>query len=159
MLFNGEASTCSQTNAAKHPADIVIHLRRFMRGRIGRSHLQRQSGNGFRQRIRVQFAAVFPQFATAGILLRIAHLQHLSTSANCGPTCLGKTPHNDGLPALSPRKSLLVSPCAIGHCVVKSAVKISVERQAGSDLHGVNRRPFTIRFGYLEISWLVAHDI
>jgi hypothetical protein len=43
MLLNEEASRCSQTNAAKHPADIVIHLRRFMSGRIGRSHLQRQS--------------------------------------------------------------------------------------------------------------------
>ena len=31
----------------KHPADIVIHWRRFMRRRIGRSHLQRQSGNKF----------------------------------------------------------------------------------------------------------------
>src|SRR5580692_10449902 len=47
MLLNEEASTCSQTNAAKQPADIVIHLRRFMSGRIGRSHQQRQSGNRF----------------------------------------------------------------------------------------------------------------
>src|ERR1700734_2658091 len=47
ILLNEEASTCSQTNAAKHPADIVIHLRRFISGRIGRSHRQRQSGNRF----------------------------------------------------------------------------------------------------------------
>src|ERR1700722_20987198 len=32
MLLNEEASTCSQTNAAKHPADIVIHFRRSMSG-------------------------------------------------------------------------------------------------------------------------------
>src|ERR1700722_8812424 len=51
MLLNEEASTCSQTNAAKHPADIVIHLRRFISGRVERRHWRRQSGNRFASKL------------------------------------------------------------------------------------------------------------
>ena len=167
MLLNEEASTCSQTNAAKHPADIVIHLRRFMSGRIGRSHLQRQSGNRFASNLfetnetwqrtisasrvewvgqvgqlsycrkasgRTRAAALDPFRLPLRIILfnappqdRRPRLQHLSTSAIVCRTAYASRPTMMVSPRCL-RELLLVTPCAIGHCVVKSAVKISVER-------------------------------
>src|ERR1700722_18987881 len=90
MLLNEEASTCSQTNAAKQPADIVIHFRRFMSGRIGRSHQQRQSGNRFTSNLPPSFRSLRRNAAQA---LRPAS----STIPLFLSTASGKPPHPDAM--------------------------------------------------------------
>src|ERR1700722_10919546 len=138
MLLNEEASTCSQTNAAKQPADIVIHFRRFMSGRIGRSHQKRQSGNRFTSNLPPSFRSLRRNTAQD-------RRPASSTSALFLRNCSSKPPHPDAMTFDLAGEGLTVTPLAPSEACAKGIVERQIQQNKFTGFEGVKHPEIQLR--------------